>query len=114
MQMYTARFGTNDDRSPEDYPQFYENHLWQDVLPWWLKNAVDDRNGGVFTFWNTDGTILHSDDKYSWSQGRWIWTMMACSDLAKSSQQESIDATRLQNLAVQTAEFLWDHAMLDE
>lgn len=92
----------------------YESHLWRDVLPWWLTNAVDEEYGGVFTFWNTDGTVLHSDDKYSWSQGRWIWTMTACARLARSSSGATVEADRLLALAKQSAQFLWSHGMLGD
>lgn len=97
-----------------EYAQVYESHLWEDVLPWWLKNAVDSKHGGVFTFWNTDGTVLHSSDKYTWSQGRWIWTMMACAQLAKCRPHPAVDPARLEDLARTSAEFLWAHGMLGE
>lgn len=112
----------------------YETHLWQDVLPWWLKNAVDSQYGGVFTFWNTDGTQLRSTNKYTWSQGRWIWTLMACArlsdvtyrggaspdDVAGLGGGRSGDHTRgdvhadqLRAAAEATASFLWEGGLLD-
>lgn len=104
----------SEEPDPVEYALFYERHLWEDVLQWWLTNAVDDEHGGVFTFWNTDGTVLHSTDKYSWSQGRWIWTMAACAQLLEISPHPQLDHSHLQNLAHTSAEFLWSHGMLGE
>src|SRR5690625_694939 len=94
--------------------QFYESHLWNDVLPWWLDNAVDDEYGGVFTFWNTDGTELYSTTKYSWSLGRWIWTLVTLADLAGTRSDPPVPPERLRQLASDAAEFLWDNGMLGE
>ncbi|MPV36693.1 AGE family epimerase/isomerase [Georgenia subflava] len=92
--------------------QAYESHLFQDVLPWWLNNAVDRKHGGVFTFWNTDGTRLYSTTKYSWSLGRWIWALVACADLAEARGAVGIFPPQLRALAETTGEFLWSHGML--
>lgn len=101
-------------RDLDEYARRYATHLWSDIWPWWSAQAVDDQHGGVFTFWNTDGTVLHSTDKYTWSQGRWIWTMMACAELAEAHPLPSVDPAHLRELAHQSAQFLWAHGMLGE
>ena len=52
---------------------FYENELTNNILPFWLENCEDKENGGYFNCFTNDGSELVSRDKYTWSQGRFIW-----------------------------------------
>jgi N-acylglucosamine 2-epimerase len=54
---------------------FYEEQLFRDILPFWLKNGIDKEYGGYFTCFTNTGEELVSDDKYVWSQGRFIWVL---------------------------------------
>lgn len=51
---------------------FYHDHLYKQVLPFWLKHGLDREYGGMFNFLGDDGT-RHSDDKVLWSQARALW-----------------------------------------
>lgn len=55
---------------------FYENHLMEQVMPFWLKYGPDNRYGGIYNALSDDGRIV-STDKYMWSQGRALWTFSA-------------------------------------
>lgn len=55
---------------------FYRSHLLDEVLPFWIRHAVDEKSGGIFTCLADDGTRI-SDEKYLWSQCRAIWTFAA-------------------------------------
>lgn len=48
------------------------------ILPFWSR-TIDVKHGGVFNCWNNAGTQLVSRDKFTWSQGRfvWLWSRMA-------------------------------------
>ncbi len=46
-------------------------HLFDHVLPFWTRHAIDDR-GGLHTCLNDRGEIL-STDKWLWSQWRAVW-----------------------------------------
>ncbi|WP_342237435.1 AGE family epimerase/isomerase [Inquilinus sp. OTU3971] len=88
-------------------------HLVDDVLAWWLANGPDDRHGGVFTCWSNDGGRLLSRDKYTWSQGRWVWLMAR---LARAGRRGLVDidpATCL-GRARRTAVLLRNHALLPD
>ena len=50
---------------------FYESHLFEQVLPFWIP-LVDREHGGIINAVRNDGTIT-SYDKYIWSQGRALW-----------------------------------------
>ncbi|WP_127581536.1 AGE family epimerase/isomerase [Paenibacillus koleovorans] len=55
---------------------FYEKHLFEQVMPFWLKHAIDDRHGGINNIIRDDGAVI-STDKIIWSQGRALWTFSA-------------------------------------
>ena len=56
--------------------------LTNQVLPWWIENAVDHELGGIRTM-ITDEAVIHGDDKFVWSQARWLWVASAtCNRLA--------------------------------
>lgn len=89
------------------------SHLTDDVLAWWLARGPDDDRGGVFTCWANDGGRLLSRDKYTWSQGRWVWLMAR---LARAGRLGllGVDQARCLDRARRTAVFLRDHAVLPD
>jgi N-acylglucosamine 2-epimerase len=46
--------------------------LVEEVLPFWLRHGVDQKNGGIFTSLDSDGSLVDSD-KSIWMQGRAAW-----------------------------------------
>ncbi|NLL47447.1 MAG: N-acylglucosamine 2-epimerase [Firmicutes bacterium] len=84
---------------------FYHDHLYQDVLPFWLTRSMDTEYGGYFTCFNSHGDQLVSTDKYVWSQGRMVWL------LAKLAELEA-DTAEYLNLAQGGYEYLRDHSFL--
>jgi N-acylglucosamine 2-epimerase len=93
--------------------EHYRRHLVDDVLGWWLRVGPDDEQGGVLTCWSNDGLRLLSDDKYTWSQGRWAWLMARTAGLARRGLLD-LDADRCLERAVRTAIFLRDKALLGD
>ncbi|MCL1796370.1 MAG: AGE family epimerase/isomerase [Clostridia bacterium] len=61
---------------------FYENELTNHLLAFWLPRCVDRERGGFYNCFDNAGRRLISRDKYTWSQGRfvWIWAKMAGMD----------------------------------
>jgi N-acylglucosamine 2-epimerase len=53
---------------------FYENELTNNILWFWLPRCIDREYGGYFNCFTNDGSKLVSKDKYTWSQGRFVWT----------------------------------------
>jgi len=58
--------------------RFYRDHLEQQLLPFWQR-AADTEYGGVYTCFSNDGSALTATDKYTGSQGRfvWLWSRIA-------------------------------------
>ena len=51
----------------------YRKELLRDILPFWLKNAIDYENGGIYTQVDKKGTVF-GNEKSVWFQGRALWT----------------------------------------
>jgi N-acylglucosamine 2-epimerase len=86
-------------------------HLEADVLAWWLGNGPDREFGGVRTCFSNAGGTLVSTDKYTWSQGRWIWLLARLAQAGRRGVL-SVDADELLDEAVSSAEFVARHALL--
>ncbi len=50
--------------------------LLDGIVPFWARNGVDKKFGGVLSCMQEDGKPV-SGDKYIWSQARWVWTCSA-------------------------------------
>jgi mannose/cellobiose epimerase-like protein (N-acyl-D-glucosamine 2-epimerase family) len=51
----------------------YHDRLFNKYLPFWEKGGIDTQYGGFMCLLNEDGTVA-DDEKYSWYQGRGLWT----------------------------------------
>ncbi len=51
----------------------YKRDLRESILPFWLKNAMDYKNGGIFTQLDEKG-VIYGREKSVWFQGRALWT----------------------------------------
>ena len=91
---------------------YYSEHLMKKILPFWLKNGIDKKNGGVFTCIDNKGTNLISRDKYTWSQGRFAWMMARIGDLCTRNIIQD-DPTIYLNSSKKTVQFLLDNVFLD-
>jgi N-acylglucosamine 2-epimerase len=92
--------------------EFYRDHATRVLLPFWMNRALDEINGGVYTCFNNEGTKLVSRDKYTWSQGRFVWVLSRLASLCNRGVLEE-DARRCLEHAGKTVEFLRDHAILE-
>lgn len=68
-----------------NYPaekKFYIDQIRNNFLPYWSK-FVDPENGGILNCINNYGDKKISDNKFTWSQGRWLWILCRLSESAK-------------------------------
>ena len=63
----------------------YEATLKDEVIPFWLKYAVDD-SGAVNNCITEDGKVL-SRDRYIWSQGRALYTFSALCNIVENREE---------------------------
>ncbi len=91
---------------------FYENELCNNILPFWLERCEDKVNGGYFNCFTNDGSKLVSTDKYTWSEGRFLWLF------SKMAQMERpfTDAQRKEflRLAKSGRDFLVNHCFMPD
>ena len=51
----------------------YKKDLLENILPFWLDNAIDYENGGIYTSLDKEG-VIYGKEKSVWFQGRALWT----------------------------------------
>lgn len=51
----------------------YRKYLTEDILPFWLDNAIDHEYGGIFTHLNQYGEVYCNEEKSGWFQGRALY-----------------------------------------
>src|SRR3954453_9640400 len=89
----------------------YREHAVSDLLPFWWK-AVDTQNGGIFTCFDNSGAKLVSRNKYTWSQGRFVWLWSRAARMINASMLPG-DAAQYLSEAARTVEFLTEHVFLE-
>jgi len=52
--------------------EHYQHTLFDDVIPFWLKHAIDRKYGGYHTFLDRDGSV-YDTDKGMWMISRGVW-----------------------------------------
>jgi N-acylglucosamine 2-epimerase len=92
---------------------FYESELTNWILPFWMERAIDSENGGFYNCFDNKGTRLLSRDKYTWSQGRFVWLFSRLADI-KSGLFTGLQRAAFLEIARQGADFLRNHCLLAE
>lgn len=90
---------------------FYEDHLKRVLLPFWLR-STDEENGGYFNCYDNTGEQLVSTDKYTWSQGRFVWIYAKLASM-KTDTFDDAERGSFLKLAGDGAKFLMDHCLLE-
>ena len=92
---------------------FYENELKSNILSFWLPQCVDREYGGYVNCFSNDGSTLVSHDKYTWSQGRFVWcfSRLAATDAPIFRAEER---AKFLELARHGAAFLMQHCLMGE
>jgi len=57
----------------EELLTLYRRTLLEDVVPFWLNNAIDRTHGGILNCLDRDGSVYNTD-KAMWIQCRAVWT----------------------------------------
>lgn len=90
---------------------FYQNELKDNILSFWLSRCVDVDNGGFVNCFDNSGEVLVSNDKYTWSQGRfvWVWSKLASMKGNTFSKKEK---DHFLQLAKHGRDFLLHHCLI--
>ncbi len=92
---------------------FYENELKANILHYWLKRCEDREYGGFVNCYTNDGKELFSYDKFTWSQGRFVWMFAKLAD-TEAPVFDKEEREKLLSLARQGAYFLMEHCLMGE
>lgn len=98
-------------RSPLSLSDFYTGHLKEVLLPFWLR-STDWEDGGYFNCYDNTGKTLVSHDKYTWSQGRFVWMYAKLASMKTDTFTEQ-EKSEFLKLAEHGAQFLMKHCLLD-
>ena len=90
---------------------FYENELTNNLLFFWLPRCLDDVHGGYFNCFDNSGKQLLSRDKYTWSQGRFVWLFAKLAMMETQTFTGERKAFFLE-LARSGRDFLFQHALI--
>jgi len=69
--------------------KLYRKTLLEDVVPFWMRHALDPESGAINNVLDDEGHLL-SRDRFLWSQGRALWTFSAL-DKRVEQRQEWLD-----------------------
>lgn len=70
----------------------FKAYLQNDVLNFWLKNSIDEKNGGIYTCLDKKGEI-YGYEKSVWFQGRALWVFSTAYNTIEK-KQEYLDAAK--------------------
>ena len=90
---------------------FFENELTNNILSFWLPRCEDSTNGGYFNCFDNAGENLVSRDKYTWSQGRFVW-MFARLARMKTGLFSKDQSHEFLRLAKNGKDFLMEHCLI--
>lgn len=92
---------------------FYESELTNWILPFWMERSIDSEHGGFFNCFDNSGAHLLSRDKYTWSQGRFVWLFSRLADM-KGGLFTGTQRAEFLEIARKGAEFLRKNCLLAE
>ena len=79
----------------------YKNELFNNIIPFWMNNSVDNLYGGYMTCLDREG-IVFDTDKFVWLQGREVWMFSSLYNKVEK-RPEWLE------MALHGARFLLDH-----
>lgn len=78
------------------YLTFFKEELTDNLLFFWMSRCLDKENGGYLNCFSNDGSKLVSTDKYTWSQGRFLWMFSRLATMESDLFTEEERATFLE------------------
>ena len=99
--------------APEELYGFYSNELKNNILRFWLLRCEDRQYGGYLNCFDNTGVHLVSHDKYTWSQGRFLWMFSRLAS-TKAPLFSFDERAHFMRLADSGFRFLKDHCLMGE
>ncbi len=90
---------------------FYAKELKENILGFWLPRCEDKEFGGYLNCFDNKGEHLVSHDKYTWSQGRFLW-MFSRLCTTEAPLFSEAERARFLDLAHTGYDFLMKHCLM--
>jgi len=92
---------------------FYQNELTNQILAFWLPRCEDKEYGGYVNCFDNAGENLVSYDKYTWSQGRFVWMFSRLATM-KTQMFSRAERNAFLRLAENGKDFLMKHCLMTD
>lgn len=93
--------------------KLYREQLETDFLPYWFR-YIDHEHGGILNCINNYGDQLLAGDKFTWSQGRWLWVLGKVYELQRKGLLCAASTEKLEAWMEGTWNFLVSHSIYDD
>ncbi|MBQ8551511.1 MAG: AGE family epimerase/isomerase [Clostridia bacterium] len=80
----------------------FKKDLIENILPFWLDNAIDNEEGGIFTCLDREGNV-YGEEKSGWFQGRALWTFSKAYNLIDKNPKYLDAAKRIYDFLIRTS-----------
>ena len=97
----------------QKYLSLFKQELTENLLPFWMSRCLDRENGGYFNCFTNDGSRLISHDKYTWSEGRFLW-MFSRLATVESDLFDEAERAEFLSYAEKGKDFLLKNVLLGE
>lgn len=94
----------------EKIAAFYISQIQDDFLPYW-QSKYDETDQGILNCINNTGDQILSDQKFTWSQGRYLWILSKLYQLTTENVFCKISPELLLKQMRGTKDFLLDYAL---
>lgn len=95
------------------YLAYFKRELTHNLLSFWMPRCLDKECGGYLNCFTNDGSRLVSKDKYTWSEGRFLWVFSRLATIESDIFGDEERATFLE-YAKSGRDFLMKHALLPD
>lgn len=96
----------------EEIIKFYLSEITENFFPYWSKYE-DKMYGGILNCINNYGDEMISDQKFTWSQGRWLWILGRIDKLIKEKVITNLVAEDIRRWMDSTYEFIIKNAIYE-
>jgi len=93
--------------------KYYEDLVQYNFLPYWSK-FVDCQHGGILNCISNNGDKLLAEDKFTWSQGRWLWILGRIYELKEKGYFPDVFRELLKKWMDEAWEFIVKNSIYDE
>lgn len=96
----------------DDVVKFYLSEITENFFPYWSKYE-DKMYGGILNCINNYGDEIISDNKFTWSQGRWLWILGRIDQLIKEKVITNLEAEDIRRWMDSTYNFITKYSIYE-